>query len=82
MTGFTAVLLIGETILTKTSAGVSFLMNVIGLETLLDNSALRVLLGGDFISMAGTFLVLYTLAAFFAVFYVTRVLTKPPRIFF
>lgn len=82
VTGFTAVLLIGETILTKTSAGVSFLMNVIGLETLLDNSALRVLLGGDFISMAGTFLVLYTLAAFFAVFYVTRVLTKPPRIFF
>ena len=35
VTGFTAVLLIGETILTKTSAGVSFLMNVIGLETCL-----------------------------------------------
>ncbi len=81
-TGLTAVLLIFEMILTKTSVGVSFLMKVIGLEPLLDNSALRVLLGGDFISMAGTFLALYTLIAFLAAFYVTRVLTKPPRIFF
>lgn len=77
-----AVIVIAELILTKTSAGTAWLMNITGLEPLSENSALRILLGGDFISMAGTFLAAYTIIAGAALFYLTRVLTKPPRIFF
>lgn len=80
--GLVALLLAAEVFLLKTKTGIGFLMSVGGLEKLAETSALKTLLGGEFLSMAGNFLLGYTLIAYFVTLYVTLVLTKPPRIFF
>ena len=80
--GLTGLLIIAEMVLLKTKAGVSALMSIIGLKTLSEHSALKIILGGGFADMAGNFLLLYTVVAYLAVLYVTLVLTKPPRIFY
>ena len=53
-----------------------------GLEPLKENSLLSIILGEDFIHMAGFFVIGYTLIAVLAISYLTYALTKPPRIFY
>lgn len=77
-----AFLLICEGILLMSGKGVKWLGDFIGLEPLRENSPLSVILGEDFINMAGFFVIAYTLAVAAALSYLTYVLTKPPRIFY
>lgn len=77
----TAILLIAEMALIHTGKGLSWLKSMVGVGSLGEHSALNILLGGDFIGMAGNFLLVYTLILSLAVLYLTLVLTKPPRIF-
>ncbi len=78
----TLIICIVEVILLKTDWGITFLMNVAGIETLPSYSALKSLLGGDFAAMAGIFLLLYTAVILIGVIYLTMTLTKKPRIFY
>lgn len=78
---FAVLMLIGEAVLLRTESGIAWLMSFIGLESLSKYSALKILLGGDFINMACNFLIAYTIIICLAVGYATLVLTKPPRIF-
>lgn len=78
----TAVLLGAETFVLKTKVGLSWIASAAGLLPLSDESALQILLGGDFISLAANFLMGITIVIYLVVLYGTLVLTKPPRIFF
>ncbi len=78
----TAAMLIIEGFLLMSEKGVGWLASFIGLESLSDNSLLSAILGGDFVNMAGFFVMAYTFAVAAALSYLTYVLTKPPRIFY
>lgn len=82
VTAVTVILTAVEGILLKTGKGLALLMNTVGLETLSDHSSLKFLLGGEFISLAGTFLIAYTVIIYGVILYTTLVMTKPPRIFY
>lgn len=83
VTGILTVILCGtEIILLRTHAGISFLMNVAGIETLPSYSPLKSLLGGEFLGMAGIFLLIYTAVVLIGIVYLTLTLTKKPRIFY
>ena len=57
-------------------------MTITGVETLGKHSMLKTLLGGDFIGLAGNFLLGYTFLLCIIAVYLTLFLTKPPRIFY
>lgn len=78
----TAALLAAESFMLMSSSGVKKISSFLGLEALSDNSPLATVLGGDFISMSGYFVIAYTAVAAIAISYLTYVLTKPPRIFY
>ena len=78
----TLVVLAGEAVLLYTQVGVKWMSAFIGLNSLSEDSALEIILGGNFVPLAATFLMIYTLVIFAAVSYLTWVLTKPPRIFY
>lgn len=77
----TGAFLIGEMFLIHTEKGIGWLKSMVGIKPLGEHSALDILLGGDFIGMAGNFLLAYTVILALAAIYLTLVLTKPPRIF-
>ena len=78
----TAAMLIVEGFLLLSEQGRQWLASFAGLEALSENSALKVILGGDFIGMMAFFVIAYTLVAVLAISYLTFVLTKPPRLFY
>ena len=77
-----AVLLACEMIAFSTKKGLATLMTITGVETLGKHSMLKTLLGGDFIGLAGNFLLGYTFLLCIIAVYLTLFLTKPPRIFY
>lgn len=77
-----AVVLPAEGFLTMSGSGVRWLGSLAGLEPLSENSSLRIILGEDFINMAGIFVIAYTAAIAAALSYLTYILTRPPRIFY
>lgn len=77
-----ALLLACEGFVLLSDGGRRWLAPFVGLEPLKENSLLSIILGEDFIHMAGFFVIGYTLIAVLAISYLTYVLTKPPRIFY
>lgn len=82
VTALVAIILAGEMFIMKTAKGLSWILNLVGVEKMAETSALKTLLGGSFVDMAGNFLFGYTIITFLIALYVTLMLTKPPRIFY
>lgn len=78
----TPVLLIAEAFVFFSEKGNELLKNLVGFEDFTEDSVLKILLGGDFISMYGVFTLMYCAIAFLAVAYVIFFITRPPRIFY
>ena len=78
----TPVLLVAEGFIFLTEIGNGILKKVVGFEQFAEDSVLKTLLGGDFISMYGVFTLLYCVIALLAVAYLIFFITRPPRIFY
>ena len=80
--GIGLVYTIVEVAVLLSNRGRDWLLGVIGLPTLPEDSKLLVVLGHEFLPTGVVFLIIYTVIIFLVAFYANYRLTKPPRIFY